>query len=752
MISTAFAYVPPKKQADCKRLALRFLAAFLLTSGVCHANTGIAQLLTPQNGSQVSGYPAVQFSWTSVPDALQYVLWVGTTQGSYNILYVATQSTSTSSLIPPAQSYYARIWTQTSSGWFYQDSTFSTTATAYLTSPANGAIGVDPRVQTFTWTSIPNVIWYQLYIGTTPGGNDVYNSWGVTVTSLTLHLSLNSNFTYYARLFTDVGGKWTYTDSHFTTGVGIAHLITPANGSQVAGYPAVQFTWNSVVGATDYVLWVGTAPGTYNVLYDSTTSTNTSAPIAPGRTYYVRMWTEVGSTWFYQDTTFSTTPVAYMLSPENGATGIDPTLPITFSWTSVPQVIWYQIYIGTSPGSNNVYNSWGVTTTTLTVNLSWQSNFTYYVRLFTDVGGQWRYSDSTFNTGTGIAHLQSPINGATNVSQFQLFTWNAVPSALAYSLIISPTNYGVRDMFADTWAPIVSSRYVWGLLPSTYYYADMCTQFTSGWRCSQSTFTTGPAGALPNRQQFYNTVQSLTSQVRLMTQGMTNHAIPGTPLYEEMIDHGQNPNEVTCGYYSITLLDQMTPNQILGRYRELTLDGVDGHVIAEYWDPFNNKWQIADSTFGLIYFNPQTEMGQGAEDVNALLLSGDLSDIDFFWVTNNGSAYMTNYYMDPITLYNNVYPFGDINDSSLVLNYVPNSPLPYLNPSSLSVQGTYGIYVFQFANQTDQLTINNAGTIVTVTPGNTEGWAAGIELWQGWYVTSQVPPGMNMYTFKRILF
>jgi hypothetical protein len=752
MISTVFAYVSPKKLAAFKLLVLCLLGVVLLTSGVCYANTGIAQLLTPQNGSQVLGYPAVQFTWTGVSDALQYVLWVGTTQGSYNILYFATQSTGTSSLIPPAQTYYVRIWTQTSSGWFYQDSTFSTTATAYLTSPANGATGIDPRVQTFTWTSIPNVIWYQLYIGTTPGGNDVYNSWGVTVTSLTLHLSLNSDFTYYARLFTDVGGKWTYTDSHFATGVGIAHLITPANGSQVAGYPAVQFSWNSVMGASDYVLWVGTAPGTYNVLYDSTTSTSTSAPIPPGQTYYVRMWTLVGSTWYYQDTTFNTTPIAYMLSPANGATGIDPTLPIAFSWTSVPQAIWYQIYIGTSPGSNNIYNSWGVTTTTLTVNLSWQSNFTYYVRLFTDVGGQWRYSDTTFSTGTGTAHLQSPINGATNVSQFQLFAWNAVPNALAYSLIVSPTNYGVRDMFADDWVPTVSSRYVWGLLPNTYYYADMCTQFTSGWKCSQSTFTTGPAGAVPNRQQFYSEVQSLTAQVRLMTQGMTNHATPGTPLYQEMIDHGQNPNDVTCGYYSITLLDQMTPNRILGRYRELTLDGVDGHVIAEYWDPFNDKWQIADSTFGLVYFNPQTEIGQGAEDVNTLLLSGEYSDIDFLWVTNNGSAYMTNYYLDPITLYNNVYPFGDLNDSSLVLNYVPNSPLPFLNASSLSAQGTFGVYIFQFANQTDQLTINNAGTIVTVTPGNTEGWAVAIELWQGWYVTSQAPPGMNIYTFKRILF
>lgn len=733
-----------------------FLAGCLFAIAMLHtpayADTGIAHLLTPQNGSQISGYPPVQFTWTSVSGALTYVLWVGSSPGTHDVLYVNTGSTSTSALMPPGVTLCVRLWTQTSSGWSYEDDGFSTRATAYLTSPANGATGVDPRVQTFTWTSVPNVTWYQLYIGTTPGGNDIYNSWGVTVTTLTLHLSLNSNQTYYARLYTDVGGTWSHTDSNFTTGVGIAHLLNPQNGKQILGYPSVQFSWNSVNGATTYVLWVGTSPGTYNVLYRNTTSTSTSAPIPPGQTYYVRMWTEIGTNWYYEDTSFSTTPEAYMLSPSNGAIGIDPTQPITFSWTSVPQVIWYQVYIGTSPGSNNVYNSWGVTTTSLTVNLSWQSNFTYYVRLFTDVGGQWRYSDTTFTTGMGIAHLQSPANGARGVSQFQLFTWNQVPGALVYTLIISPTGYGVWDMYGDDLAPTVSSRYVWGLLPNTYYYADMCTDFVTGWKCSQSNFTTGPAGQLPNRQTFYNMVQSLTSQVRLMTQGMTNQATPGTPLYQEMLDHMKDPNQVSCGMYTITLLDQMTSNQISGRSRQLTVDGMDGHVIAEYWDPFNNKWQVADSTFGLVYFDPETELGQSAEDVSSLLHSGGLSDIDFLWLTNYGSAYMTHYYMDPITLYNNVYPFGDVNSSQLLYNYVPNSPLPFLNTSSLSAQGTFGIYIFQFANQTDQVTINNAGTLITVQPGNSEGWAVAVELWQGWYITSQVPPGMNMYTFKRILF
>jgi len=352
----------------------------------------------------------------------------------------------------------------------------------------------------------------------------------------------------------------------------------------------------------------------------------------------------------------------------------------------------------------------------------------------------------------GVPQLNIPANGATGVSQFQNFSWSTIPDALYYALVVSPTNYYTWDDFGGDFAPTVSSRYVWGLLPNTYYYVTLCAWTASGWKCSLSNFTTGPAGSLPDRQTFYNTVHSLTSRVRLMTLGMTNQASPGTPLFQESLVHMTDPNRVQCGTYAVTLLDQMTPNQILGRIRNITLDATpDGHVIAEYWDPFNNKWQVADPTFGVVYFDPQSKIGQGAEDINTLLLAGNLSAITPLFVTNNGSAYMNNYYLDPITMFNNVLPFGDTKDG--VYTYMPNSPVPFLNATTLAAaQGNRGSYVFQFAQQTDEITINNAGSKLIVTPWNIYGWTAGIGLSQGWYIITPVPQGMNMYTYKRIMF
>ncbi len=621
-----------------------------------------------------------------------------------------------------------------------------------LLTPPNGANNVNPMVPVlFAWTSVADEQAYYLYVGTAVGLHDVVNTGETQLTSWSSYVP-SPTTQYYVRLWTKVNGLWYYRDTTFTTGAGISRLTAPPNGAtNIDPSLPVQFTWTTVPGEQAYYLYVGTTIGSNNIVNSGETQqTSWTASVGPLTQYYVRLWTKLGGAWNYLDTTFSTgTGIARLITPANGASGVDPTLPVQFTWNSVPTEQAYYLYVGTTPGSNNIVNSGETQQTSWTANLG--ANITYYARIWTKLSGNWRYSDSSFSTGTGIARLTSPQNGATGVSQFQLFTWNTVPDSLMTLLLVSPTNYGTWDNYAEDLVPTVSNRYVWGLLPSTHYFASLCTQKVSGWTCSNTTFTTAPAGQLPDRTAFYNLVQQLTSQVRLMTYGLSNRAIPGTALYQDMLDHGRDPNNVDCGYYTYTLLDQFTQNHILGRRRDLTLDATsDGHVVSEYWDPFNSKWQLADSTFGLVYFNPQSLAGQGAEDVSHLLVAGDFSDITPLFVTNNGAAYMRNYYLDPITMYNNVLPFGDTTDT--VYTYMPNSPLPFLNASSLNSQGVYGTYVFHFAATTDQITINNAGTILTIAPQNPYGWAQGVTLSSGWRITSQVPSGMSLYTFKRILF
>jgi hypothetical protein len=520
-----------------------------------------------------------------------------------------------------------------------------------------------------------------------------------------------------------------------------------------------QFSWTSVPGATDYVLWVGTTANAEDALYyNAGTRTGTSATLQPGTTYYTTLFTFIGSNYTFTRSSFQTAATAVLSTPANGATNLDSGQPIAFSWTAVAGAASYELMVGTSVGANNALDSGAITISSTSATLN--PNTTYYARLLTTANGTATYTDTTFSTGYPLAHLTYPLNGATNVSQFLPFTWNQPAGATAYGLQVSPTGYGANDFFIGMTTIVApnTSEYVWSLQPNTTYYAQLCTHNPGpyGGGCTNSTFTTGSALPIPSdRNAFYQTVQNLTGQIRLMTTltGSTAVPIPGTYLYQVFADHGKDPALGTsCGWYADALLDEFTMNEILARQRNLSLNGTITHVITEYWDPFNQKWQIADPTFGLVYFDPNTQLGQGAEDINALLLAGNYSSINALFVTSYGSQYMTAYTMDPITLYNEVMPFGMLNVQE-ELNYVPNSPLPYLTAEDLSQSvGTAHDYEFQFANATDTLTVQSNSDSIVISPSNSQGWSGEQYLNPGWSILSSIPEGVQIFHFKRVMF
>jgi hypothetical protein len=296
---------------------------------------------------------------------------------------------------------------------------------------------------------------------------------------------------------------------------------------------------------------------------------------------------------------------------------------------------------------------------------------------------------------------------------------------------------------------------VYFLQPNTTYYVQLCTvdPAPAPLGCVHTNFTTGaPLPPPTNQSQFYQTIINFTSQVNLMSQGFSRTAASGTALYDELLSYGQNPSQnALCGDYVVTLLNILAQNNILGRMRSLSLDGPDGHIVAEFWDPFNQQWDVADPFYGLVYLNQNLTAGQSAEQISALLLAGNYSSIDTDFVTPYGDEYMTIYYLDPMTFYTNVVPFGMITNYA-ELNTVPNSPLQFLNEVDLNDEGQTGFYVFNFLNQTDSVTIQNQGVSETLIPANTEGWAASVYLPSGWTITSAVPSGMRVFTFVRVMF
>lgn len=419
-----------------------FNASFTLTSP---AST--LSLLLPGNASLLP-YPTV--NWDSVANAQLYTVWAGgsgatAAYGPENVYESWQTSASATSLtlplVPMPSSGAFTLWDEVNGNWTYVTTPWvpattnllgaSSSDPAYqgsvgwesLIYPLNGATNVDPY-KAFTWQGGNHANGSTLIVGTSPGASNLFNSGTIQDTQTIppalsggtlLVPGLQPNTTYYARL-TGPPGSNTPTDISFTTGVGLAHLIYPADyAQQVATASLTTFTCNSVQGALQYVLWLGSTPGGNDVMVGwPGLSTSLTIQLYPNHIYYARMWTQqAGGNWEYVDTRFSTytTNVAFVSFPANGelhATANPQQYPagsatsaVNIGWQLISDATGYTLWVGTTPGAYDAANTYVDTVTgnvvVATAALSAQ-NSTYYVRLWTQKGSNWYFTDSVIST------------------------------------------------------------------------------------------------------------------------------------------------------------------------------------------------------------------------------------------------------------------------------------------------------------------------------------------------------------------
>jgi hypothetical protein len=202
----------------------------------------------------------------------------------------------------------------------------STPLLAQFITPVNGATQFDSW-QPIQWTAVLEAQAYYLYVGTSLGAKDLVDSGEVQSTSYQAY-ALPAGQLLYARLWTKKGGIWRYTDVSFTAASGgpvlKATVITPANGATGVD-PAGLIQWNSVLNAQKYYVYVGSTPGTKDLIDSEEICTGcVKSPLVTfwslatagkppasglagkaGQTVYLRIWTMVGGTWRYVDSSFT---------------------------------------------------------------------------------------------------------------------------------------------------------------------------------------------------------------------------------------------------------------------------------------------------------------------------------------------------------------------------------------------------------------------------------------------------------------
>jgi len=194
--------------------------------------------------------------------------------------------------------------------------------TAFSLSGSQGVITTPPPGSTFTgtsvafgWTAGAGASAYWLDVGSSPGGNQYYQSGNLgNVLTVTVNGLPSDGSTVYVTLYSLVGGQWlanAYTYTAFNQAGALGIMQTPINGSTLNGNTQA-FTWSAGSGASAYWMDVGSTPGG-NDIYQSgnlgnvLTTTVYSLP-ADGSTIYVTLYSYVGGQWLYNQYTYVSGP------------------------------------------------------------------------------------------------------------------------------------------------------------------------------------------------------------------------------------------------------------------------------------------------------------------------------------------------------------------------------------------------------------------------------------------------------------
>ena len=287
---------------------------FTYTSATLVAAPAI--LTSPASGATLGG-ASQTFEWTNAGAAL-YQLWVGSSQGTYDIGYFpaagTTATTLTVSGLPvDGRTLHVRLYSLIGGVWQYVDATYvaatAAPSPAALVAPANGS-RLGGASQLFQWNDAGAAL-YQLWIGSSPGASDVgyFPAAGTTATSVLVDGLPVDGRALYVRLYSAIGGSWYFTDTvHAAASAGPATMLSPAPGSTLAS-ASVTMQWTDS-GAQLYQVWVGSSPGALDLGYFPATGTTATSTVVTGlpldgRVVYVRLYSAIAGSWHFRDYTYT---------------------------------------------------------------------------------------------------------------------------------------------------------------------------------------------------------------------------------------------------------------------------------------------------------------------------------------------------------------------------------------------------------------------------------------------------------------
>ena len=210
-----------------------------------NAAAGPAVMQTPTPGSQLSTN-SVTFTWSADASATAYWLDIGSTPGGGNVYSsgnLGNVLTTTDPNVPAnGITLYVTLYSLVGGQWVSTSCTYTAAPGAVMQTPSPGSKLSGSSV-TFTWTAGTGATGYEITVGSTYGGSDIYlsgNLGGLTTT--VNNLPVNGSTIYVTLISYVVGGQLQnyYRYISATTSL-VSIAVTPANPSIVSG-ATQQFT------------------------------------------------------------------------------------------------------------------------------------------------------------------------------------------------------------------------------------------------------------------------------------------------------------------------------------------------------------------------------------------------------------------------------------------------------------------------------------------------------------------------------
>jgi hypothetical protein len=313
------------------------------------------------------------------------------------------------------------------------------------TQQAPSGVVADPGV-TFTWTAVGGADHYDVWVNDlTTRQSQIGRNSDVTGTSWAPGIPLNQGDSYewWVRGISGAGveGAWSSGLEFQVAPMAAPTLISPS-GLSTTQTPT--FTWNAVVGASHYDLWVNdVTTGRSAVLHDNAiqgTSFTPATPLPYGDSF--RWWVRGISSNFVTgpwsdslDFAAAALAAPSLTSPSGQASNV-----VTFTWNAVAGADHYELWVndnttGVRPAIHETTVQ--ATSFTATTSLTVGDTYTWWVRALSGTGQAGLWSTPLSFTVVAFPVPIGPSGTVLDASGMPTFSWNALSGAVSYELWVN---------------------------------------------------------------------------------------------------------------------------------------------------------------------------------------------------------------------------------------------------------------------------------------------------------------------------